>query len=141
MIAASAAVACVCSLALYKKLIVPGKQIVNFSSARSWHGVLTTLHDSTGQYPASLQDALDEWRVVSDDQWGADRLTDNWGYPFRYMRTADGYVLASFGSDGECDVPGLLAYTSREGTDDSPCYSAQRDTVITSTGFEQGCTK
>jgi hypothetical protein len=134
----------VASIHVYQSVIVPGRQVVNFANARTWQSLLTEIHENTGQYPASLEEALSVWRESQSDfvaSPGGERMKDNWGFAFKYARTQNGYVLASFGSDGKCDLGNLIAYLSKEGVDESPCYSSRRDTVLTSRGFQKRCGK
>jgi hypothetical protein len=146
LLAASFSVGCLAgasALYLYQGLVLPGRQIHNLAYMQFWQAALEDAKDATGLYPGSLEEALDMWRERRDASgamsWNP--LQDNWGRPFEYTRVSDGYILASYGRDGHCDERDLLSYTSGSAFDKSPCYSADRDTVLTDRGFMKGCGK
>ena len=132
------------ALNLYWGHIVPGRQIANLSRMQFWGDVLADVKHESGSYPASLEQALGLWKSRNRNasaRMSWDPLQDNWGHHFRYARVRGGYILASFGRDGRCDVGDLLAYSSGVAVDESPCYAANSDTVLTAQGFMKGCGK
>jgi len=132
------------ALYIYRGLVVPGKQVRNLADMQFWQSVLTDAQQATGSYPESLEQALLMWKAnrgAGSQSNTRDRLQDNWGHKLKYARLSDGYILASYGRDGRCDMRDLLAYTEASIPDESPCYAANRDTVLTDRGFVKGCSK
>jgi hypothetical protein len=123
---------------------VPGKQISNLARIQFWQSALSDVERETGSYPETLEQALVLWettRPATARPLSWDPLQDNWGHLLQYIRASDGYLLASYGRDGRCDMHDLRAYGSATIIDESPCYAADRDTVLTDQGFVKGCGK
>ena len=132
-------------LSVYQDLYVPLSQIRNFANMQAWQAVLSDINDRTGEYPPTLEAALDDWISRQDEPPDAEeasqRLLDRWGNPFHYARLEGDYILASFGRDGTCDYRDLFVYRERPNLDRSPCYSPKRDTVLRASGLVKGCSK
>ena len=130
------------SVYLYSQLIVPGKQIRNLIILQYWEAVLRDLHEASGQYPASLQAAAEQYhRLWPNRDDPAQSLLDNWHTPLHYLSNGHSFVLASFGSDHQCDVADLNTYQSSFWTDSSPCLNPRADTVLTDLGYLRACGK
>lgn len=128
---------------VHRGWIVPARQIETYGRMQFWQSVLADAEKNDGSYPVSLEEALDRWMarrgLTGPMTW--DPFHDKWGHPLRYARLSEGFLLASFGSDGDCDWRDLQSYESWRGIDESPCFSTRRDTVITQRGLIKGCGK
>ena len=103
------------------------QQVANHASCQHWDSWIKDYRQEHGDYPATLPP----------------QAVDRWGYPLRYNRLTDGYLLISFGRDGKPDGSDYLAL--RNLGDHPPgyriCGQMDADEVMSDRGWHRVCGK
>ena len=96
---ASAIILALCAL-VYWVVLRPaafrGRQVRSLADMNTLSDYLERFRDRVGDYPASLAEAIPSDQSVRI-------LRDGFGHPFQYEAAHGGYVLVSYGADGESD--------------------------------------
>ena len=114
------------------------KQAYNAEFVQWYKGTIDTYHKRTGQYPATIKEAVAGIWPGTVDSRIFGRSLDAWKHAMHYETRGDSYILVSFGSDNQPDGTDYWTVRSANTVDSGSCPFAA-DVILSDLGIHRLC--